>query len=204
MTLKLYSLATPNGRKASIMLEELGLDYEAIKVDITKGEQHEDWFHELNPNEKIPVLVDGKHSIMESGAILWYLAEKHGRFIAQDPRKKTEISQWLFFQNASIGPMFGQFGHFTKFAQEDIPYAKERYENETKRLLGVLEERLRNRNYLCDDYSIADISTFPWVGCLDWGYGRKDLLDNFPNVKAWHDRCANRPAEKRGAEVCCM
>ncbi len=184
------------------MLEELGCEYEAIKVDITKGEQHEEWFHKLNPNEKIPVLVDNDFVLTESGAILWYLAEKYGRLIPQNKRKKIEVGEWLFFQMASVGPMFGQFGHFTKFAKEDLPYAKERYENETKRLLGVLEERLKNRDYLCDKYSIADIATFPWVGCLDWGYGRGDLLDNFPNVKQWHDRCANRPAAKKGAEVC--
>ena len=200
--LKLYSLATPNGRKVSILLEELGLEYEAIKVDIMKGEQHEEWFSKLNPNQKIPVLVDGDTIITESGAIMWYLAEKHKQFIPEDLSKKTQVSEWLFFQMASVGPMFGQFGHFTKFAKEDIPYAKKRYEDETKRILGVLEKRLENREYLVDEYSIADMATFPWVGCLDWGYARADLLEEFPNVKAWHDRCANRPAAKKGAQIC--
>ena len=199
--IQLYSLATPNGQKASIALEELELPYEAHKVNILDNEQFSEQFIAVCPNSKIP-------AIFESGAILLHLAEKTGKLLPSDPRKRSECLQWLFFQMAGVGPMFGQFGHFYKFAKERIPYPTERYTDEACRLLGVLERRLGGRDYLMDDeYTIADICTFPWVGCLDCGYGaREDLkLDaDSPNVVAWYARCTEKPASVRGAKVCCF
>ena len=210
--IQLYSLATPNGQKASIVLEELELPYEAHKVNILDNEQFSEQFIAVCPNSKIPAIVDPDGpdgeplAIFESGAILLHLAEKTGKLMPSDPRKRSECLQWLFFQMAGVGPMFGQFGHFYKFAKERILYPTERYTNEACRLLGVLEKRLEGRDYLMDDeYTIADICTFPWVGCLDWGYGaREDLkLDaDFPNVVAWYARCTEKPASVRGAKVC--
>jgi glutathione S-transferase len=210
----LYSLATPNGQKVSIALEEMGLAYEAHTVDIRKGEQHDPEYLKLNPNGKIPTITDPDGpggeaiTIMETGAILIYLADKSGKFLSKDSRERMETLQWLFFQIAHIGPMFGQFGHF--YAHEgkdecDNPYPLRRYQNETKRLLAVLEERLKSNAYLAgEEYSIADIATFPWVGCLDWGYHAREAvsLESFPHVMAWHKKCSEREAAKRGAEVC--
>lgn len=212
--IQLYSLATPNGQKVSIALEEMEIPYEAQIVDIRQGTQFEDWFKAINPNSKIPAIVDprgpdGKEiAVFESGAILLYLAEKSGKFLSQDPRTRMETLQWLFFQMAGVGPMFGQFGHFHRYALDkcDHPYPKERYMNEVKRLLKVLDDRLEGRKYLVgEDYSIADIATFPWVGCLDWGYSARDILgidEEYRNVLAWHDRCSSRPKAILGAAVC--
>ncbi len=181
--MQLYSLATPNGQKVSIALEELGVPYEAHKVNILEGEQFTDEFKAICPNAKIPALVDpdgpdGRPlAIFESGAILLHLGEKTGKLLPTNPRQRSECVQWLFFQMANVGPMFGQFGHFYRFAKEKLPYAIERYTNEARRLLGVLETRLVGREYLVDnEYTIADIATFPWVGCLDWGYNASDDL----------------------------
>lgn len=210
--IQLYSLATPNGQKVSIALEELGVPYEAHKVNIMQGEQFTDEFKAVCPNSKIPALVDpdgpdGKPlAIFESGAILLHLAEKTGKLLPADPRRRSECVQWLFFQMANVGPIFGQFGHFYRFAKEKLPYAIERYTNETRRILGVLETRLAQENYLVgDEYTIADIATFPWVGCLDWGYNASEdlkLKEEFPRVMAWYSRCTDRPASVRGAKVC--
>ncbi|SMF18021.1 glutathione S-transferase N-terminal domain-containing protein [Pseudobacteriovorax antillogorgiicola] len=211
--IQLYSLATPNGRKVSIALEELGLDYEAHKVNILDNTQFRDEFVEINPNSKIPTIIDPDGpggepiAIMESGAILIYLAEKTGKLLPDDPRLRNETLQWLFFQMASVGPMFGQFGHFYKYAGEkcDHPYPTERYTNEARRLLGVLEKRLTGRKFLMgDQYTIADIATFPWVGCLDWGYDAVDQLGlgEFKEVMRWHDACDSRDASQRGNKVC--
>ena len=210
--IQLYSLATPNGQKVGIALEELGLAYEPHKVNILEGDQFSDEFKAVCPNSKIPAIVDpdgpdGRPlAIFESGAILLHLAEKAGQLLPTDPRQRSECLQWLFFQMAGVGPMFGQFGHFYKFAKERIPYPTERYTNEARRLLGVLETRLEGQSYLVgEEYTIADICTFPWVGCLDWGYGaREDLkLDaDFPHVVAWLKRCSEKPASVRGAKVC--
>lgn len=210
--IQLYSLATPNGQKVSIALEELGLPYEAHKVNILEGEQFTDEFKAVCPNSKIPALVDpngpgGKPlAIFESGAILLHLAEKTGKLLPSDPRRRSECIQWLFFQMANVGPMFGQFGHFYRFAKEKLPYAIERYTNETRRILGVLETRLAEGNYLVgNEYTIADIATFPWVGCLDWGYNASEdlkLKGEFPRVMAWYKRCSERPASVSGAKVC--
>jgi GSH-dependent disulfide-bond oxidoreductase len=210
--IQLYSLATPNGQKVSIALEELGLPYEAHKVNVLQGEQFTDEFKAINPNSKIPALVDpdgpdGRPlAIFESGAILLHLAEKTGKLVPADPRRRSECVQWLFFQMANVGPMFGQFGHFYRFAKEKLPYAIERYTTEVRRLLGVLETRLTGRACLAgDEYTVADIATFPWVGCLDWGYNASTdlkLKEEFPQVMAWYTRCTERPASVRGAKVC--
>ena len=210
--IQLYSLATPNGQKVSIALEELSLPYEPHKVNIMENDQFTDEFKAACPNSKIPAIVDpdgpdGKPlAIFESGAILLHLAEKTGKLIPTDARKRSECLQWLFFQMAGVGPMFGQLGHFYKFAKERLPYPTERYTNEVRRLLGVLETQLDGQPYLVgEEYTIADICTFPWVGCVDWGYGAREYLKldaDFPNVVAWHKRCAEKPASVRGAKVC--
>ncbi|NNL84970.1 MAG: glutathione S-transferase [Myxococcales bacterium] len=209
--IQLYSLPTPNGQKASIALEEMGFPYEAHRVDIMEGDQFSDEFIAVNPNSKIPALVDpmgpgGKaHTVFESGAILLYLAEKSGKLLSHDPALRSETLQWLFFQMGGVGPMFGQFGHFYKFSREKIPYAIDRYKNEVRRLLGVLEKRLEGREYLVGDaYSIADVATFPWVLCSDRFYGARDELKldaDFPRVVVWMDRCVARPATARGLEI---
>ena len=205
----LYSLATPNGQKISVALEELALDYTPHTINILTGEQFTPAFIALNPNSKIPVLVDEDGpkgetvSIMESGAILLYLAEKTGQLLSSDPLVRLETIQWVFFQMASIGPMFGQFGHFYKYAGEKCthPYPVERYTNEAKRLLQVLETRLENRHWLVGgQYSIADIAIFPWVDCLVRFYKAEE--HTYPNVLAWLARCLERPAVQKGMTVC--
>ena len=209
--IQLYSLGTPNGQKVAIALEEMALPYEAHRVDIMAGDQFTDEFVAINPNSKIPAIVDPKGpggkplSVFESGAILLYLAEKSGQYLPTDPAARSECLQWLFFQVGGVGPMFGQFGHFYKYAKEKIPYSIERYQKETRRLLGVLEKQLEGRDFLIgENYNIADIATFPWVGALDWGYNAVELLQlnsDFPNVIAWYERCRQRPAAARGLEV---
>jgi GST-like protein len=207
--IQLYSLGTPNGWKVSIALEELGLPYDAHTIDIRKGDQFTEDFKKVNPNSKIPAIVDpngpdGKPiNVFESGAILLYLAEKTGKLLPQDPRKRLEAIQWLFFQMAGVGPMFGQFGHFHKYAPEKIPYAIERYSKEAKRILAVLDKQLEGQDYLIGEYSIADIATFPWVICLDRGYAAKELLGvaDYKNVEAWVKRCSEKPASQVGLKV---
>lgn len=210
--LQLYTLPTPNGQKISIALEELGLPYKAHRIDISKGEQFDPAFIKINPNSKIPALVDpdgpggAPLSIMESGAILIYLAEKTGKLMSSDQRLRNETLQWLFFQVGAVGPMFGQFGHFFKYAKGacNHPYPVERYTKETRRLLCVLEARLREKgDWLIGDYSIADIATCPWVNCLGGFYGASDHLKlaDFPLVQEWCRRFNERPAVLRGAVV---
>jgi len=210
--IQLYSLATPNGQKVSIALEEMGISYDAHKIDIMEGDQFTDKFKSINPNSKIPAIVDptiegaDNFPIMESGAILLYLAEKSGKFLSKDPIKRNETIQWLFFQVGGVGPMFGQFGHFYKYAKDkcDHPYPKERYLNETKRLLEVLDKRLEGREYLVDEISIADFATAPWVVCLDKFYEASDALDlpSFKNVQAWTKRFLEREKVKVGMDIC--
>ncbi len=211
----LYSLATPNGQKVSIALEEMELPYKAHLVDIMKGDQFKPEFIAINPNSKIPAIVDqdgpgGKPlSVFESGAILLYLARKSGRFLSQDPRLESETLQWLFFQVGGVGPMFGQFGHFYKYAGAkcDHPYPVERYKTETKRLLKVLDTRLQDREFLVGDaYSIADIATMPWVNGVSAFYKADDALElaSFKNVQAWKERILVRPATARGMKVCAV
>lgn len=201
----LYTWSTPNGRKVSIMLEEVGLPYRVHAVDITRGEQHKPEFVAINPNAKIPAIVDADGpdgrpiTLFESGAILIYLAEKTGRFLSTDGRTRYATLQWLMFQMGGVGPMFGQAHHFLKFAPEPVPYAKERYSKETRRLYGVLDARLKEVPYLAgDDYSIADIATYPWVARCEWQCVE---LADFPNVKAWFERISGRPAVQKGMTV---
>ncbi|TNE60905.1 MAG: glutathione S-transferase [Alphaproteobacteria bacterium] len=206
--IQLYSLGTPNGHKVHIMLEELGLPYEAHKISISAGDQFTPEFLAINPNNKIPAITDPDgpdgepYNVFESGAILLYLAEKTGKLLPTDPRRRGEAIQWLFFQMAGVGPMFGQLGHFFKYARDkcDHPYPVERYTNEAKRLLGVLDKRLEGRDYIADEYSIADIATFPWVNCLEEFYDATEQvgLKDFKNVEAWRARCNARPAAVKG------
>lgn len=210
--IQLYSFPTPNGVKASIVLEELGLPYEAHLVSIGADDQKTPAFLSLNPNGKIPALIDPDGpggvpiGIFESGAILLYLAEKTGKLIPSDPPARIECIQWLFFQMAGVGPMFGQFGHFHKFAADKITdsYPTERYTNESKRLLAVLDQRLEGRHWLVADmYTVADIATFPWVRTVRDFYEAGDVLglDGFTNVTAWLERCLERPAVVKGMTI---
>ncbi len=211
--IKLYSLATPNGQKVGIALEEMGFAYEAHTVNILKDEQFEEWFVKINPNSKIPVIIDPKahygkdFAVFESGAILLYLAKKTRKFIPDDAFLQNEMMQWLFFQMASIGPMFGQFGHFYKYAKEncDHPYPVERYTKEAKRLLKVLDKRLADNKYLVGEkLTIADFATMPWVVCLDKFYEAGDQLElaSYKNVNRWSESLLERPAVQRGMKVC--
>lgn len=212
--IQLYTLATPNGRKVSIALEEMGLAYEAHCINIMNGEQKTEEFLAMNPNGKIPVIVDpdgpnGESlTIMESGAILIYLAEKSGQFLPSEPAARSRTLQWLFFQVGHVGPMFGQFGHFFAHAGKeacDHPYPLERYQSDTTRILGILEKQLAAHEYIAgEEYTIADMATFPWVGCLDWGYQAREILEleGYHHVRRWHEACSTRPAAARGAAVC--
>ncbi|MEO3997385.1 glutathione S-transferase N-terminal domain-containing protein [Mesorhizobium sp. CAU 1732] len=210
--LQLYSFPTPNGVKISIALEEMGLPYEAHAVDITKNETWNDDFLSLNPNGKIPAIIDpdgpgGKPlPLFESGAILVYLAEKTGKLLPADAALRYETIQWVFFQMGGIGPMFGQLGFFYKFAGKAIEDKRplERYANESKRLLGVLEARLTDRQWIMgDDYTIADVAIFPWVRAIKVFYGADELLglQNFPRTFAWVERCTARPASEKGLTI---
>ena len=210
--LQLYSLATPNGVKVSILLEELGLPYEVHLVDISKDETWTPEFLSLNPNGKIPAIIDpdgpgGKPlALFESGAILVYLAEKAGRFLPVDPAARYETLQWVFFQMAAIGPMFGQVGFFHKYAGREFEdkRPRDRYVAESRRLLGVLEGRLKDRRWIMgDDYTIADIAILGWVRNLIEHYGAGDLVGyaDFPRVAAWLARGLARPAVQRGLSI---
>jgi GSH-dependent disulfide-bond oxidoreductase len=210
--LQLYSWPTPNGVKVSIMLEEIGLPYEVHAVNIGKDESWTPEFLSLNPNGKIPAIVDpdgpgGKPlGLFESGAILLYLAEKTGKLLPDDPAQRYETIQWVFFQMAAVGPMFGQLGFFHKFAGREIADKRplERYRTETRRLLGVLDERLAGRDWIMGDaYTIADISLVGWVRNLIGFYGARDLVDfdRLTQVPAWLERGLARPAVQRGLEI---
>lgn len=210
--LQLYSFPTPNGVKVSIALEEIGLPYEAHTVNILKNETWGPEFLSLNPNGKIPAIIDpngpgGKPlALFESGAILTYLAEKTGKLLPSDPARRYETLQWVFFQMAAIGPMFGQLGFFHKFAGKAIEDKRplERYRDEAKRLLGVVEQRLDGREWIMDgEYTIADIAIFPWVRTIRTTYEAADItgLDALRNVNAWLERCLARPASQRGLNI---
>ena len=196
----LYTFTTPNGRKASIMLEEVELPYNVHKIDITKNDQFTPEFVAINPNSKIPAIVDHDTGItvFESGAILIYLAEKTGKLLPTADKERFQVLSWLMLQMGSVGPMFGQLNHFKKFAPEKIPYAIERYEKETLRLYGVLDKQLAEREYLCGDYSIADIATYPWVAIYEF---QGLTLDSHPNLKRWVETMQQRPAVQRGMAV---
>ena len=192
--IRLYAAHTPNGRKISVMLEECALPYEIVKVNLGKGEQFTPQFTALNPNQKIPAIVDGSVTLAESGAILIYLAEKLGQLL--EPRYET--LQWLMFQMAHVGPMLGQAHHFRLQAKEKLPYAIERYEKEAARIYGILDRELAKREYLAGKYSIADIATYPWIlRYFNFGVA----LDDYPALKAWTDRIGARPAVQRGMEI---
>jgi GST-like protein len=200
----LYTWSTPNGRKVSIMLEECGLPYRTHKVDIGKGDQFREEFVALNPNSKIPAILDyegpnGKAlKLFESGAILIYLSGKCGRFLPSGTRGKYKALQWLMFQMGGVGPMFGQTHHFLRAAKEPVPYAIDRYTKETRRLYAVLNRRLAHAAFLAEEYSIADIATYPWVARHEW---HKVDLAEFPHVKRWFDTISARPAVARGMAV---
>ena len=200
----LYTWKTPNGRKVSVMLEECGLRYNTHAIDIGKGEQFAPEFLTLNPNGKIPAITDSDGpdgepiALFESGAILVYLAGKSARFLPASDRGKYLALQWLMFQMGGVGPMFGQVHHFLRAAREQVPYAINRFVKEKDRLYGVLDKRLGETEYLAGEYSIADISTFPWVARHEW---HQTELRNFPNVKRWFDIVGARPAVQRGMAV---
>ena len=209
--LQLYSLNTPNGVKVSIMLEEIGLPYEAHLVDIGKNESWTPEYLSLNPNGKIPAIIDpdgpgGKPlALFESGAILLYLAEKTGQLLSADPATRYQTIQWVMFQMGAIGPMFGQVGFFHKFAGREYEDKRplDRYVTESKRLIGVLETRLEGRDWIMDEYSIADVATLGWVRNLVGFYGARELVefDSLKNVPAWLERGLARPAVQRGLEI---
>lgn len=211
--MQLYSMNTPNGIKVALALEEMHLRYEPHTVNILRGDQHSEAFAVLNPNGKIPALLDphgpDDHPItlMESCAILRYLAEKSGNFTPLDRAGKSACEQWLFFEAAHIGPMFGQFGHFYVYAADqcDHPYPLRRYTDETRRLLGVLEQHLQRHEFMLgESYSIADMSICPWVECLSVTYRASEHLGlaEFSRVAHWLEQCTSRPAYTRAREVC--
>lgn len=202
--IELYFWPTPNGQKISIMLEECGYEYTNRPINILKGDQFEESFLAISPNNKIPAITDSdgpggrQYSLFESGAILEYLAEKSGKFMPTEPGLKYEVLQWLYFQVGGVGPMFGQCGHFMGYAPKKIPYGIERYQNETKRLYGVMDKRLSDRDYLATDYSIADIAVFPWV---DVRWLHEIEIDEYPNVKRWYEEIKARPAVIKGMKL---
>src|SRR5215475_11032995 len=201
--IELYTWGTPNGKKASIMLEEIGLPYEVHPINLRKREQFSPEFLAINPNNKIPAIIDrdgpgGKpFTLFESGAILIYLAEKTGKLLPKDPSKRYQTLQWLMFQMGGVGPVFGQV-HYFLGADEKVSQAIDRFKKETSRLYGVLEKHLANHEFFVDEYSIADIATHPWVG----RYERHQVdLSDFPSVKRWFDAISARPAVQRGNTV---
>jgi len=203
--IELYYWPTPNGKKITIFLEEVGLPYNLMPVDITAGEQFDEEFLRISPNNKMPAIVDSEGpdgepiSVFESGAILLYLAEKTGRFMPSSPRQRYEALQWLMFQIGSVGPMLGQAHHFRGYAPEEIPYAIERYTNEAARLYGVMDRRLSEVEYFAgDEYSIADMAIYPWVASHE-RQGQK--IEDFPNLRRWYEAMGKRPAVRRAMEV---
>jgi GST-like protein len=200
----LYTWPTPNGKKISIMLEETGLPYRANKIDITNNEQFAPEYLAINPNGKIPSIVDhdgpggGDFTVFESGSILIYLAEKAGMLLPTEPVARITTIEWLMFQMSALGPMLGQAHHFRRFAPEPVPYAVERYEKEAARLYGVLDRRLGEVEYLAGAYSIADIASFPWIYRYEW---QGIALEDYPNVARWFKAIKARPAVQRGIKV---
>jgi GSH-dependent disulfide-bond oxidoreductase len=199
-----YTWATPNGRKIAIMLEEVALPYRVINVDITSGDQFAPEFLAINPNGKIPAIVDPdgpggrKLAVFESGAILIYLGEKTGKLLPAEPIERIEVIEWLMFQMAGLGPLLGQAHHFRRFAPQRIPYAIERFEKEAVRLYGVLDRRLGAVEYLAGAYSIADIASYPWIARHEW---QGVALDDFPHVRRWFAAISSRPEVQRGMQV---
>lgn len=203
--IKLYYWTTPNGHKITLCLEEMGLPYEVIPVNIGKGDQFETEFLRFSPNNKIPAIIDTEPedggepvSVFESGAILAYLAEKTGQFYGDTARRRLEVMQWLFWQMGGLGPMAGQNHHFNAYAPEPVPYAIDRYVKETARLYAVMDRQLAERPFLAGDYSIADMACYPWVVSHE---RQKQDLNDFPNVKRWYVAIGERPATKRAYAV---
>jgi GST-like protein len=196
----LYTWSTPNGRKISIALEEMGLPYNVITINIGKDEQFAPNFLAISPNNKIPAIIDQDTglSLFESGAILMYLADKTGKFWAQKAPEKWRVTEWLMWQMGGIGPMLGQVHHFSRYNPGKAPYAEERYLKEAHRLYGVLDKRLGESEYLAGEYSIADIATFPWIARHEW---QTIDLNRYPNVKRWYVAIASRDAVQRGYNV---
>jgi GSH-dependent disulfide-bond oxidoreductase len=199
----LYAWPTPNAHKVSIYLEEAAIPYEVVPVDITAGAQFKPDFLAMNPNHRMPVIVDHEGdgapiTVFESGAILWYLAEKTGSFWPKTPRERALAHEWLLWQMSAIGPMFGQLGHFKVYAKEQIPYAIERYSNEVRRLVGVLDKRLGQSEFMAGEYGVADMATFPWVrGLSRFGFDRKECAA----VDRWLTAIESRPAVERGLRL---
>jgi len=200
----LYSWKSANGRRPIIILEETGTPYKVIPIDPHSGKNKESEYLKISPGGKVPCMVDPDGpgetpiSIMESAAIMEYLAEKTGQLLPTDTRERLSVLQWLMFQMGGVGPMFGQANHFIKFAAEDVPYGKKRYREEAMRLLGVMDRRLAEVEFLAGDYSIADIATWPWVMRAEW-YDTD--WSQFPNTKRWYDQIGERPAVQRGTAV---
>lgn len=201
----LYSWPAPNGHKVQILVEELEVPYRLVPIDITRGEQHAPGFRAVNPNGKIPAIVDhapadgGKPlTVFETGAIMVYLADKERKFLPPETRARSDVLQWLFWQVGGLGPMMGQAQHFFRYAPEPVPYGIARYQGESRRLLKVLDERLLGRDFICGDYSIADMASFPWIRI----HKLTGLtLDEFPQVQAWYGRVRARPAVGRGVDL---
>jgi GST-like protein len=204
----LYTWTTPNGRKVSVMLEETGLPYKVIPVDLGKGDQFKPEFTKINPNQKIPAIVDHEgagapRSIFESGAILFYLGEKTGRLLPAKEPARSEVMQWLMYQMSHVGPIIGQTGHFVNQAPEKIPYAIQRFVTESIRIVGVLDSALAQRDFLAGEYSIADVATYPWIRAA-WDPFKSlqpDTVGKMTNVGRWLDRVGARPAVKKGMAV---
>lgn len=199
--IKLYTAGTPNGRKVSIMLEETGLEYEFQAINLGEKEQKQDWFLQLNPNGRIPVIVDKEADdfvVFESGAILLYLAEKSGQLLPRDEKLRSQVLQWLMFQMGGVGPMQGQAHVFVRYAPEKIPFAIERYQNETRRLYEVYNTQLAANDYICGEYSIADIATFPWIRSYEWAGVE---IDDLPHLQRWMQQMEARPAVQRGLAI---
>ncbi len=196
----LYTWTTPNGRKASIALEEMGLPYKAHAIDISKDEQFAPAFLKISPNNRIPAIVDNDNgmSLFESGAILIYLADKTGKLLPKQGEDRYRVIEWLMWQMGGPGPMLGQVHHFVKYNKGKSAYAEERYSKEAQRLYGVLDRRLEGRDFVAGDYSIADIAIWPWISRFEW---QEVDLNKFPNVKRWYTTIAARPAVQRGYKV---
>ncbi|WP_343685253.1 glutathione binding-like protein [Asticcacaulis sp.] len=200
----LHTWTTPNGFKASIALEEMGLPYKVRPVNIGADEQFHPDFLKISPNNKIPAIVDEETgiSVFETGAILVYLAEKTGKFLPASGEGRYKVLEWLNWQMGGLGPMFGQLGHFAVFTPEKVPYALNRYTNEAKRLLGVLETQLSKHAYVAgDDYTIADMAIYPWINTLRTFYQQEALLTDTPHIRAWFDKVGARPAVQKGMMV---
>ncbi len=195
----LYSWTTPNGRKVSILLEELGVPYTVHPIDISKDEQFQPHFLKIAPNNRIPAIVDHETGVemMETGAIMLYLAEKHGKFLGEGTDRLKAI-EWLMWQMGGLGPMAGQAHHFLRFNKGKAPYAEERYGKETRRLYRVLNERLEGRDFITGEYSIADMASWPWISRFEW---QEIDINEFPALKAWYVRIAERPAVVKGYDV---